>query len=342
MSLVLISLTGFVEVTHAQKAEQVLEDRPVQIINRVPPQYPTLALAKKTEGWVKITFTINTDGDVEDITVIESEPAKVFDRAAVKAVSQFKFLAPIKNGEVVSQRTSQLIQFDIQNQEVSNLAFFGGFLQNLNKAQGIAHQSIYGQDDVVLLVKDLRLESAIKADQATLNQLVLKVVPDVTGFPQYVEVMRNDFAENNIELDVEKMKERTLKGAQIAANVPAEYYNPTYIYAMAKNHPPTVFGIMEAKSMPIPDYSHEMTLKAQITINQQGLITKVIDAQIDGEPMSAEFMKVLLDTLVFKPAYQNFEPVEDTVDLTIGFSLVQSSDVEAIKKQWMASPQNKQ
>ena len=45
-------------------SEQVLEDRPVQIIERVPPEYPTLALFKQTEGWVKVIFTLTADNAV--------------------------------------------------------------------------------------------------------------------------------------------------------------------------------------------------------------------------------------------------------------------------------------
>jgi len=340
-SLITIMLMGVVGLTQAQEAEQteqVPADRSVQILSRIPPLYPTLALAKKTEGWVKVAFTINRDGDVEDISVVESEPPQVFDQAAVEAVRQFKFLPSIKNGELVPQRAAQVIEFEIPDQGISNMAFFGGFLHNLNKAQGIARQSLQGQNDVLLLVKDVRLKSNIKIDQQTLNQLVLEVIPDETGYPESIEVLRNDFGDKGIELNVPKKKQRILEGAKIAAKAPAGYYNPTYVYAMAKNHPPTVFGIMEAQSMPTPDYSHEMTLTAQLTIDEQGRITEVKEANIDGEPVTTEFMALILETLLFEPAFQDFKPVKDTVDFTLVASLVQKSDIEALKKERMAQP----
>ncbi len=82
-------------------------------LERVPPKYPARAASRHIEGWVKIEFTITTDGSVEDAVVVEAEPAEVFDEAALKAINQWKFKEKIVNGVAVEQRAVQTLQFKL-------------------------------------------------------------------------------------------------------------------------------------------------------------------------------------------------------------------------------------
>ncbi len=82
-------------------------------LERVPPKYPARAASRRIEGWVKIEFTITTDGDVENAVVVEAEPAEVFDEAALKAINQWKFKEKIVNGVAVEQRAVQTLQFKL-------------------------------------------------------------------------------------------------------------------------------------------------------------------------------------------------------------------------------------
>lgn len=82
-------------------------------LERVPPKYPARAASRHIEGWVKIEFTITTDGTVENAVVVEAEPAEVFDDAALKAINQWKFKEKIVNGVAVEQRAVQTLQFKL-------------------------------------------------------------------------------------------------------------------------------------------------------------------------------------------------------------------------------------
>lgn len=82
-------------------------------LERVPPKYPARAASRHIEGWVKIEFTITTDGDVENAVVVEAEPAEVFDEAALKAINQWKFKEKMVNGVAVEQRAVQTLQFKL-------------------------------------------------------------------------------------------------------------------------------------------------------------------------------------------------------------------------------------
>ena len=81
---------------------------------RMPPKYPTYAASRHIEGWVKIEFTVQTDGSVENAVVVSSEPEDIFNDAALAAISQWKFKEKIVNGVSVTQRAVQKLQFKLE------------------------------------------------------------------------------------------------------------------------------------------------------------------------------------------------------------------------------------
>ncbi|HEY8098947.1 MAG TPA: energy transducer TonB [Methylobacter sp.] len=82
-------------------------------LERIPPKYPARAADRHIEGWVKIEFTITTDGSVENAVVVEAEPEDVFDDAALKAINQWRFKEKIVNGVAIEQRAVQTLQFKL-------------------------------------------------------------------------------------------------------------------------------------------------------------------------------------------------------------------------------------
>ncbi|MEE8166895.1 MAG: TonB family protein [Myxococcota bacterium] len=70
---------------------------------RVPPQYPERAMQRGIEGRVLVEFTISKSGSVKDARVIAYEPSKIFNKAALKAVRQWKYNPKIENGKPVEQ-----------------------------------------------------------------------------------------------------------------------------------------------------------------------------------------------------------------------------------------------
>ena len=81
---------------------------------RMPPKYPTYAASRHIEGWVKIEFTVQTDGSVENAVVVSSEPEDIFNDAALAAINQWKFKEKIVNGVSVTQRAVQKLQFKLE------------------------------------------------------------------------------------------------------------------------------------------------------------------------------------------------------------------------------------
>ncbi len=77
------------------------------------PHYPPSAVRSRQEGWVQLSFKIDADGRTSDIKVVESQPRRVFDRAAMEAVQRYRFTPAMKNGVAVSTTKQQRIEFKL-------------------------------------------------------------------------------------------------------------------------------------------------------------------------------------------------------------------------------------
>jgi protein TonB len=87
---------------------------PLRELSRVSmsqPDYPDAARRTGTEGWVRLEFTVNERGRVNDIVVVDADPPGVFDNAASSALSRWRFVPPA-SGEPA--RTSVLLRFELE------------------------------------------------------------------------------------------------------------------------------------------------------------------------------------------------------------------------------------
>lgn len=86
------------QAAEAEANKQPARIIPAKIISRAAPRYPARALQKNIEGWVEVTFKINTKGEPIGVLVKNSEPEGVFDSAAIKSVKKWRF-SPARNQE---------------------------------------------------------------------------------------------------------------------------------------------------------------------------------------------------------------------------------------------------
>ena len=68
---------------------------------RTTPNYPSRALQRGIEGFVGLSFTVDRFGSVIDPVVITAAPQGVFDRAALQAISRWKYSPAVKDGQAV-------------------------------------------------------------------------------------------------------------------------------------------------------------------------------------------------------------------------------------------------
>ncbi|MEO5812490.1 MAG: energy transducer TonB [Rhodanobacter sp.] len=79
----------------------------------VPPNYPPVALRSRQSGWVVVAFTVDAEGRTRDITVVGSQPHRLFDSAAIDAVRRYQFTPAMSNGVAVATKRQQKIEFNL-------------------------------------------------------------------------------------------------------------------------------------------------------------------------------------------------------------------------------------
>lgn len=80
---------------------------------RVPPNYPQKAKRAGLEGYVTMAVDIRANGTVSNVEVIESNPPRLFDDAAVQAMKRWRFRPKTENGEKRPQKAKQTIEFTL-------------------------------------------------------------------------------------------------------------------------------------------------------------------------------------------------------------------------------------
>ncbi|MFC3194840.1 TonB family protein [Marinicella sediminis] len=109
------SIPGFSIVAH-----QVQHEGQGGIKAGIPPVYPPKAVLNNIEGWVLVSITVNQQGQVDQVKVVDSEPARMFEEAAVKAVKKWAFYSKTNNGQSVSYEFNQKIEFKLDQLEETN------------------------------------------------------------------------------------------------------------------------------------------------------------------------------------------------------------------------------
>ncbi len=88
-------------------------DRPLISLARMPPIYPPVAKRRGIEGWVTVRFIVNTQGAVEDITIIESDPPDMFEQSVRKCVAGWRFQPGTVEGRPVQVWAETTIRFEL-------------------------------------------------------------------------------------------------------------------------------------------------------------------------------------------------------------------------------------
>lgn len=97
-----------------QQVDQTAEGDIIPVVV-IRPIYPRDAAISGIEGWVKIEFTITEAGTVKDPQVVDARPARVFNRAAIRAILKWKFKPRVVEGVAVDRRASQIIDFTLDD-----------------------------------------------------------------------------------------------------------------------------------------------------------------------------------------------------------------------------------
>lgn len=75
------------------------------------PSYPRRAQERGIQGYIVMSFSVTTDGKVEDIRVTEAQPERAFVRAATRAVESLEF-PPCMNNGLATRVTDVSVKYD--------------------------------------------------------------------------------------------------------------------------------------------------------------------------------------------------------------------------------------
>jgi TonB family protein len=82
-------------------------NRPLQLLSGQGPIYPAAARSQGLEGVVIVRYDVSVEGVVQNVAVVSSEPADIFDAAALAAVHSWRFNAPLVEGVKQPARNRQ-------------------------------------------------------------------------------------------------------------------------------------------------------------------------------------------------------------------------------------------
>jgi TonB family protein len=98
-------------VAKQQSAANVVAAGDLTLVKSVTPVYPPKANLSKVQGWVELDFTVAEGGAVKDIAIHAASNPGVFDKAAISALSQWRYQPVVRDGKNVAQRARIRIRF---------------------------------------------------------------------------------------------------------------------------------------------------------------------------------------------------------------------------------------
>lgn len=98
---------------HEDRQKTVIQD--AVLVKRVVPKYPVAAARTRREGWVNVRFTVGVNGKVHKVSVVDSNPSHVFDRAATRAVARWEFKPALRNGKAMAVTMTRRVVFKLND-----------------------------------------------------------------------------------------------------------------------------------------------------------------------------------------------------------------------------------
>jgi len=90
---------------------------PAQLTRRVAPEYPPAAVRQGVEGFAEVRFTVTAKGTVTDVSIVESTPPDMFDKAAIDAVRRWRYEPRTVDGQPTETQLQVRLQFRMDSKK---------------------------------------------------------------------------------------------------------------------------------------------------------------------------------------------------------------------------------
>ncbi len=90
-------------------------DGTLSALVQIEPLYPRKASLEGLEGYVTLSFDVAADGSTQNIQVIDANPERVFNKAAIRALKKWKYRPATENGQVTASYRQQVtLEFKLE------------------------------------------------------------------------------------------------------------------------------------------------------------------------------------------------------------------------------------
>ena len=134
ISLVIVASSLLLPVKAADVSQHLVTRVEPEPIIRVAPKYPVSAARDAREGWARLSFVIDEEGNVNNILVTETSGSKDITKAAIKAAKKWKYKPAMENGKPVQQCVNS-VQMDFRMHKNGTTGATRRFISKYKKAQ---------------------------------------------------------------------------------------------------------------------------------------------------------------------------------------------------------------
>lgn len=99
------------ELVQPGTSEAISDTGDVAPLHKIMPKWPRKALQDGNEGFVELEFTIEPNGTVADVEVLNAGPGELFVASATGAISKWTFKPFIIDGQPMARRATQRFEF---------------------------------------------------------------------------------------------------------------------------------------------------------------------------------------------------------------------------------------
>ena len=154
-TVVLVALPLSAPIQSAELSQLLVTRIDPMPIERIEPKYPINAARQSREGWVRLSFVIDKEGNVGNVLVTETSGSKDLTQSAIKAAKEWKYEPAMENGQPV-QQCANSVQMDFRMHKNGTTGVSRKFKSQYKKAQQALVEKDYKvlDEQLTLMKKD--------------------------------------------------------------------------------------------------------------------------------------------------------------------------------------------
>ena len=154
-TVVLVALPLSAPIQSAELSQLLVTRIDPMPIERIEPKYPINAARQSREGWVRLSFVIDKEGNVGNVLVTETSGSKDLTQSAIKAAKEWKYEPAMENGQPV-QQCANSVQMDFRMHKNGTTGVSRKFKSQYKKAQQALVEKDYKvlDEQLALMKKD--------------------------------------------------------------------------------------------------------------------------------------------------------------------------------------------